>query len=281
MSGKDLITSVELSTKIFRVLSNDRPPQSLTYELFLDANGEKISKSKGNGLTVEEWLRYAPEESLALYMFQQPRRAKRLHFDVIPKAVDEYLSYLGKFPGETPAARLENPVWHIHDGAPPAFDVPVSFGLLLNLASVAHAEDDAVLWGFISRYKPGTTKESSPLLARLVGYTLNYYRDFVRPAKHYRAPTEIERAAFTELADALARLPADADAETFQTEVYEVGKRHEFAELRDWFKALYEVLFGQSQGPRMGSFIALYGRAETIDLIRRALAGELAPVPAE
>jgi lysyl-tRNA synthetase, class I len=280
MSGKDLIPSVELSTKITRALGG-APPQSFTYELFLDEHGEKISKSKGNGLTVDAWLRYAPAESLALYMYQQPRRAKRLYFDVIPKAVDEYLGFLAKFPGETPEAQLENPVWHIHDGGGPASrmplpagDVPVSFGLLLNLVGVVHAEDDAVLWGFISRYRPGITKASSPLLARLVGYALTYYRDFVRPEKRYRAPSDVERAAFAELADALAAASADADAEALQTIVYEVGKRHPFAELRDWFKALYEVLFGQPQGPRMGSFIALYGRAEAVDLIRRAIAGE-------
>ncbi len=280
MSGKDLIPSVELSTKITRALGGT-PPQSFTYELFLDDKGEKISKSRGNGLTVDEWLRYAPAESLALYMYQQPRRAKRLYFDVIPKTVDEYLGFLAKFPQESPEAQLENPVWHIHDGggsnsrAPmPTDDVPVSFGLLLNLVSVVHAEDDAMLWGFITRYKPGITKQAAPLLARLVGYALNYYRDFVRPNKRYRAPSEIECAAFAALADALDALPADANGEAFQNAVYEVGKTHGFTELRDWFKALYQVLFGQDQGPRMGSFIALYGRAETTDLIRRAIAGE-------
>jgi lysyl-tRNA synthetase class 1 len=280
MSGKDLIPSVELSTRITRALGGT-PPQSFTYELFLDENGEKISKSRGNGLTVEEWLRYAPDESLALYMYQQPRRAKRLYFDVIPKTVDEYLGYLAKFPQEAPEAQLENPVWHIHDGggsnsrAPlPAGDLSVSFGLLLNLAGVVHAEDPQVLWGFISRYHPGTTRESSPLLDRLVGYALNYYGDFVRPQKRYRAPSEPERVAFAALAQALAALPDGADAEVYQNAVYEVGKAHGFAALRDWFKALYQVLFGQDQGPRMGSFVALYGRAETIDLVRRALAGE-------
>lgn len=273
MAGKDHYLSVELGSKICRILGSE-PPVGFHYELFLDENGEKISKSKGNGLSVDEWLRYAPAESLALFMYQQPRRAKRLYFDVIPKAVDEYLTYLQKFAAETLAARLENPAWHIHAGTPPADSVPLSFAILLNLASVVHAEDDAVMWGFIERYSPGTTPQSSPLLARLVDFALAYYRDFVRPAKRFRAPDDLERAALEDLALGLAGLPDGADAETLQNLVYEVGKRHEFAELRQWFKAIYEVLLGQEQGPRMGSFIALYGRDETIALIRRALDGE-------
>jgi lysyl-tRNA synthetase, class I len=272
MSGKDLIPSVALSQRIARILGVE-PPESFSYELFLDENGEKISKSKGNGLSVDEWLAYAPAESLALYMFQQPRRAKRLYFDVIPKAVDEYLGFIAAYGGEDAAKRLENPAWHIHHGAPPASDVPLSFAILLNLAGVVHAEDEAVMWGFISRYRPGVTPETSPMLARLVAFALRYYRDFVRPAKRYRAPDPVERAALVELAAALGDLPDGSDAEAYQTAVYEVGKRHPFAELRAWFKAIYEVLLGQEQGPRMGSFIALYGRQETINLIDRALAG--------
>lgn len=274
MAGKDLISSVELSSKVATILGA-KPPEGFNYELFLDQNGQKISKSKGNGLSMEEWLRYAPPESLALYMFQQPRRAKRLYFDIIPKAVDDYLTFLSKLPAETPEKQVENPAWHIHAGAAPANDVPISFAILLNLASVVHAEDEAVLWGFISRYRPGTTKDSSPMLARLVHYALAYYRDFVRPAKAYRAPNDMERQALGELAGALSHLPADADAESLQNAVYEVGKRYAFAELRDWFKAIYEVLLGQEQGPRMGSFIALYGKDETIALIRKALDGGL------
>jgi lysyl-tRNA synthetase class 1 len=273
MSGKDLIPSVELAGKICEILGSN-PPEGFNYELFLDEKGQKISKSKGNGLSVDEWLTYAPDESLALYMFQQPRRAKRLYFDVIPKAVDEYLTYLSKYPEQTDAERLENPAWHIHDGKAPAFDVPISFAILLNLASVIHAEDESVLWGFISRYRLGITSESSPLLARLVAFALAYYRDFVKPAKRYRAPDEMERAALAELAAALAKAPVDADAEALQNIVYEVGKRHPFAELRLWFKAIYETLLGQEQGPRLGTFIALYGRDETVALIGRALAGE-------
>ncbi len=273
MSGKDLIDSVRLSGRICRILGG-RPPEGFTYELFLDENGEKISKSRGNGIAVEQWLAYAPPESLSLFMYQQPRRAKRLFFDAIPKMVDDYLTFLRKFPGEEPADRLKNPAWHIHDGAPPAGDVPLGFAILLNLASVCHTEDPAVLWGFISRYAPGATPEAAPMLDRLVGHAITYYRDFVKPNKQFRAPDETECAALEDLALVLEALPADADAEAIQTEVYEVGKRHPFDNLRDWFRALYEILLGQSQGPRMGSFIALYGVAETRALIGRALAGE-------
>jgi lysyl-tRNA synthetase class 1 len=273
MSGKDLIDSVKLGSRVCKTLGGT-PPDGFTYELFLDEHGEKISKSRGNGLSVEEWLRYAPPESLALFMYQQPRRAKRLFFDVIPKTVDDYLTYLEKFPGETPEARLENPVWHIHDGAPPAEAVPIGFAMLLNLASVCNTEDKAVLWGFIARYVPGASPAAMPLLDRLVDSALVYYRDFVKPAKAYRAPDARERQALEELAAALVRLPAGATGEAIQDEVYEVGKRHGFEPLRDWFKALYEVLLGQSQGPRMGSFFALYGLDLSRTLIRRALAGE-------
>jgi lysyl-tRNA synthetase class 1 len=273
MSGKDLITSVELANKICRVLGSP-PPEGFNFELFLDDKGQKISKSKGNGLTVDEWLAYAPPESLALFMYQKPRAAKRLYFDVIPRAVDDYLTFLDKFSGETPAQRLENPVWHIHDGNPPVGGLPLGFGILLNLASVAHAQDKAALWGYISRYVPDATPENQPLLDRLVGHALAYYRDFVKPAKRYRAPSELERQALADLRAELAALPADAKPDEIQDRVYEVGKRHAFPELKAWFAALYEVLIGQATGPRMGSFIALYGIGETIALIDKALAGE-------
>ncbi|GAB4186019.1 MAG: lysine--tRNA ligase [Thalassobaculales bacterium] len=272
MSGKDLIPSVELSSKIQRILGS-RPPEGFNYELFLDDKGQKISKSKGNGLTVEEWLRYAPQESLSLYMFQQPRRAKRLYFDVIPRAVDDYRSFLEKFPAEEPAQRLENPAWHIHDGAPPAPDSGLGFGILLNLASVCGAEDKAVLWGFIRRYQPGASPQTNPMLDRLAAGAVAYFQDQVKPKRRFRAPDAAERAALAELAGDLAALPAEADAESLQNVFYETGKRH-FSDLRGWFKALYEILLGQDQGPRMGSFTALYGKAETVTLIKRALKGE-------
>jgi lysyl-tRNA synthetase class 1 len=273
MSGKDLIDSVRLSGRICKILGGT-PPENFTYELFLDENGEKISKSKGNGLAVEDWLRYAPQESLSLFMFQQPRRAKRLYFDAIPKSVDDYLTFVGKYREQDAAERLENPAWHIHGGDPPAEAPPLSFAILLNLASVCNAEDKSVLWGFISRYTTGATPESEPMLDRLSEYAVRYYHDFVKPAKRYRPPSEIERAALEELDAALGAMPENASAEDIQTEVYEIGKRHPFETLRDWFKAQYEVLLGQSQGPRMGSFIALFGIAESRALIARALRGE-------
>jgi lysyl-tRNA synthetase, class I len=273
MSGKDLIESVKLSSKICRVLKA-QPPEGLTYELFLDENGEKISKSRGNGLTIEEWLKYASPESLSLYMFNSPRKAKRLHFDVIPKAVDEYLSHLGKYAEQDDEKQLANPSWHIHTGQPPVEDVPISFAMLLNLASVCNTEDPAILWGFISRYVPGAKPENHPILDRLAGYAIAYYQDFVRPNKNYRAPEGVEVTALGQLADKLEALGADAEHEAIQTEVYAIGKENGYENLRDWFKALYETLLGQSQGPRMGSFLALYGVNESVTLIRRALAGE-------
>ena len=274
MSGKDLISSVELGHRICKILGG-RPPDGFTFELFLDENGEKISKSKGNGLSVEDWLTYAPPESLSLFMYHKPRAAKRLYFDAIPRAVDDYLSWLDKLQQQGPAARLENPAWHIHDGRPPPPEkAHLSFAVLLNLAGVSHAEDKAALWRFISRYAPAASPATAPLLDRLVGHAIAYYRDFVKPAKRYRPPDPTERAALADLLVELERLPPDADAEAIQYQVYEVGKRHPFPELRAWFQALYEILLGQSQGPRFGSFIAVYGRAETAALIRRALAGE-------
>jgi lysyl-tRNA synthetase, class I len=274
MSGKDLIPSYQLASRICRILGGT-PPMNLTYELFLDDKGQKISKSKGNGLAVEDWLRYAPPESLALFMYQKPKAAKRLYFDVIPRTVDEYLTFLEKFPAEDEAKCLNNPVWHIHNGHPPKPETGLSYNILLNLASVCHAEDRTVLWHFISRYVPGATPASAPTLDKLVDYAVTYYQDFVKPAKRYRKPTEAEAAALADLAAELQRLPAGADAESIQTVVYEVGKRHPaFAELRAWFQALYEILLGQDQGPRMGSFIALYGVGETVALIGHALAGE-------
>ncbi len=280
MSGKDLIESVRLSSKITRVMGA-KPPETLSYELFLDAQGQKISKSKGNGLSVEEWLRYAPDESLALYMFQKPKQAKRLHFDVIPKAVDEYLTFCEKFPEEPADKQIENPVWHIHNGNPPKTSNHLSFAILLNLASVVNAEEKGVLWGFITRYAPEATPETAPFLDRLAEYAVTYYQDFVKPEKAYRAPDEQERAALADLVKTLDELPADASAEDIQTAIYSIGKDHEFENLRDWFKALYQTLLGQDQGPRFGSFVALYGIKETKALINQALAGELtATVPA-
>jgi len=274
MSGKDLIDSVTQSSKICRALGK-APPVSLSYELFNDENGQKISKSKGNGLSMEDWLRYAPPESLSYFMYLKPKTAKRLYFDVIPKAVDEYHQQLRAFPTQDTKAQLNNPVWHIHGGKPPESTLVVPFAMLLNLASVSGAHDKATLWGFLRRYAPQASPETHPDLDAATGYAVKYYEDFVKPAKRYRVPDERERAA---LEDLLARLQAwdqAPDADALQSMVFAVGKAHGFEPLRDWFKALYEVLLGASQGPRFGGFIALYGIDETILLIGRALKGEL------
>jgi lysyl-tRNA synthetase class 1 len=273
MSGKDLIDSVRLSSRICRILGAE-PPESFTYELFLDEKGEKISKSKGNGLSVEEWLEYAPPESLAQFMYNKPQTAKRLYFDVIPRAVDEYLANLERLRTEPEETRPTNPAWHIHLGhVPNEPPPPISYTMLLNLASVVNAERPEILWGFIRRYAPDATPEASPLLATLVQRAIAYYRDFVRPAKRFRDPTPEEAAALADLADALAAAPADADAVMLQDIVYEAGKRHVPKErLRDWFGCLYQVLLGQQEGPRFGGFVALYGVAETVALIRSTLA---------
>ncbi|MCP2678083.1 lysine--tRNA ligase [Maricaulaceae bacterium NA33B04] len=271
MFGKDHQANAPIYSKICRILGVE-PPVQYVYELFLDDKGEKISKSKGNGLAVEEWLRYAPQESLSLYMFQKPRTAKKLHFDVIPKAVDEYRQHLNAFDGQSADKQLENPTWHIHSGNPPKLGADISFSLMLNLVSVANAEDKATLWGFIARYAPDASPENEPFLDRLAGYALAYYEDFVKPTKVFREPDAKERAAMEDLVQRLKALdPAETDPEVIQTEVFAAGKAHEFENLRDWFKALYEVLLGQSQGPRFGGLAALYGLPQTIELIEVAL----------
>ncbi|GBF56504.1 lysine-tRNA ligase [Candidatus Phycosocius bacilliformis] len=272
MYGKDHQTNGPIYSKICRILGAE-PPVQYCYELFLDQNGEKISKSKGNGISVEQWLTYAPPESLSLYNFQKPRAAKKLYFDVIPRAVDEYLQFLDAFHREEPARQLENPVWHIHNGRPPQTGSPISFGLLLNLVSAANAETKEVLWGFIRRYAPAATPEDQPLLDQLAGFALAYYRDFILPTKKFRAPSPAERAAILDLKAELEALGPDMrDGDAIQNRVFEVGKTHQFDNLRDWFKALYEVLLGQEQGPRFGGFVALFGVTETIALIDERLA---------
>jgi lysyl-tRNA synthetase class 1 len=283
MSGKDLIDSVKVSSRICRILGGI-PPEGFSYELFLDEHGHKISKSKGNGITVDQWLTYGTKESLKLFMFQAPRKAKRLYFDVIPRHVDEYFGLLERYGQQAPDERLHNPVWHIHDGRPPQYRLPISYAMLLNLASVANAEAPGVLWSFVRRYAPDASPENAPMLEELIGHALAYYRDFVKPSKTYRLPTENERAALAELAAWLDAFEPEAVpgadrlaavAEAIQQEVYEIGKRHGFADdLRAWFRALYEILLGQSEGPRFGSFVAFYGPAETTSLIRRVLNGE-------
>jgi lysyl-tRNA synthetase class 1 len=274
MFGKDHQTNQAIYDRICEILGGD-PPEHYTFELFLDQFGQKISKSKGNGLTIDEWLAYASEESLALYMFQKPRVAKRLYFDVIPRAVDEYYQFVAAYQGQDTAQRLENPVFHIHTGHPPEATMPISFSLLLNIASASNAHDTNVLWGFISRYVKGATPQTEPELDRLATYAVRYFNDRVAPTKRFRAPTDKERAALQDLHDRLEDKVGSRDAEELQNLCYEVGKAHGFEPLRAWFGAIYEVLLGEEQGPRFGSFIALYGVAETRRLIADALAGKL------
>lgn len=274
MFGKDLIPSAELGAKICRCLGA-RPPELYQYELFLDGEGQKISKSKGNGLTIEEWLAYAAPESLSYFMYLKPRTAKRLHWDVIPRAVDEYHQQLRAYPGQDLEARLANPVWHIHGGNPPESDMVVSFAMLLNLAAVSSAADKEALWGFLHRYAPEASPGTHPMLDAAAGYAVRYFQDHVAPTRAYRLPDARERAALIDLRDRLAAHAGPRDAEALQDVVYAVGNAHGFEPLRDWFKALYEVLLGASQGPRFGGFVAVYGVEETVALIDRALGGEL------
>jgi lysyl-tRNA synthetase, class I len=287
MAGKDLIDSVTLSSKICRALGGT-PPEGFNYELFLDEKGQKISKSKGNGLTIDEWLAYAPSESLSLYMFQKPKTAKKLYFDVIPKAVDEYFTYLAAYPRQDWKVRLGNPVWHMHDGSPRPFDMPVPFAMLLNLVSASNAENKDVLWGFISRYAPGVTSESHPQLDALVDFAIRYFNNFVKPTKRFRTPDDQERKALISLEEALATLDPHADGAQIQDAALNVARAipayQDHAKKSPeggpgvsigFFQMIYEVLLGQERGPRFGSFVALYGIAETRALIARALEGEL------
>jgi len=285
MAGKDLIDSVKLSGEISRALGAS-PPEGFNYELFLDEQGQKISKSRGNGLTIDEWLRYASPESLSLFMYREPKAAKRLYFDVIPRQVDDYQQFIEGYARQDVKQQLSNPVWHIHSGAPPRVEMPISFSMLLTLVSSSNAENAETLWGFIGRYRPGVTPQTHPRLAALVGYAIHYFHDFILPAKKFREASEVERAALTDLRDALAQLPADADAQRIQDVVYEIGRREPFLDTSgkgktkdgkpgvslEWFNMLYQVLLGQEKGPRFGSFVAVYGIKNTIDLIDGALA---------
>ena len=274
MYGKDHSTNTPIYDRICQILGW-KAPEHFTYELFLDDNVQKISKSSGNGISIDEWLSYASTESLSYFMYQKPKTAKRLYFDVIPRAVDEYHQQLRAYPGQDAAQQVANPVYHIHNGDVPESRMVVPFAMLLNLASVAHAHDKDQLWGFIRRYAPDASPETHPDLDAAAGFAVKYYEDFVAPAKTYRAPTEVEREALTELRDQLAAYDGPVEDEALQSVVYAVG-RDRFDPLRDWFKALYEVLLGASQGPRFGGFIALYGVDETVKLIDDALAGKLA-----
>ncbi|AZO56527.1 MULTISPECIES: lysine--tRNA ligase [unclassified Mesorhizobium] len=288
MFGKDHQTNAVVYDRICNILGG-RAPEHFVYELFLDENGQKISKSKGNGLTIDEWLTYAPTESLGLYMYQRPRQAKKLYFDVIPRAVDEYYTFLAAYPRQEWKERLGNPVWHMHDGNPPAIDMPVPFSLLLNLVSASNAQNKDVLWGFISRHVQGVTPATHPELDRLTGYAIRYFDDFVKPTKTFRPADEVEREALVALEKALADLPADAGGEAIQNASLNVARKIERYQDHSkqspeggpgvsgaFFQMIYQVLIGQERGPRFGSFAALYGVTETRSLIQKALAGQLA-----
>jgi lysyl-tRNA synthetase class 1 len=287
MFGKDHQTNAPIYDRICEILGGEAP-EHYVYELFLDEIGQKISKSKGNGLTIDEWLTYASPESLALYMFQSPRSAKKLHFDVIPKAVDEYYNFLARYPAQDVKNKLGNPVWHIHAGNPPVEELPLTFGLLLKLASASNAEDKEVLWRFIGRYAPGVSAETSPTLDKLAGYAVRYFIDRVKPRRAFRLPDEVEADALGRLDAALAALDG-SDRDAIQNAVLDVARpvpRYQDAKRKGpdggpgvsfaWFSALYELLLGESEGPRFGTFVAAYGIPETRALIARALSGELA-----
>ncbi len=296
MAGKDLIDSVKLSSRIARVLGAD-PPAGFNYELFLDENGQKISKTKGNGLTIEQWLAYASPESLSLFMFQKPTAAKRLYFDVIPRNVDDYLGFLEAYPRQEWKERLGNPVWHIHAGAPPEPELlthdghgqAISFAMLLNLAAVSNTENPSVLWGFLRRYYPSASPDTHPRLDSLVRYAVAYFRDFVAPKKRYREADEVERGVLNQISAQLAELPANANADEIQHALYDIARpipRYQDHSAKgattarpgvsnDFFNMVYSVLLGEERGPRLGSFIALYGLDETRELIDKALNGDL------
>ena len=266
MYGKDHLVNGKIYSAICKVLGGN-PPVQFNYELFLDEKGEKISKSKGNGITIDEWLKYASPESLSQYMFTAPQKAKKLYFDVIPKNVDEYLTFIKKY-HET--NDVDNPAWHIHQGKVPKPESDLTFALLVNLASACNPDDKSILWGFISKYAPGLTAENAPMIDELAGYAIKYYDDFVKPFKKYRAPNEKERAAFAELAEELPKV-AEPNAQNLQQLTYDVAMKHGFEKTGEWFKAIYEVLLGAEQGPRAGSFFALYGVQESADLIKQKI----------
>lgn len=269
--GKDHQPNERIYRRVCEILGGV-PPVNFTYEMFLSDTGEKISKSKGNGISVEDWLKYAPAESMSLFMYQKPKTAKRLYFDVIPKAMDEYLTFAQNFATQEEAAKLDNPAFHIHAGKIPsnALNFNLSYSLLLNLASACNPDNDAVLWGFISKYQEGLNPQTSPLLAKMVHCSIAYYNDFIKRHKKFREATEAEKAALRELCEMLKNFPKDQahDGALLQNQVFQIGKNHGYEKnMRDWFLALYQILLGQDQGPRMGSFIALFGIENFVKLV--------------
>ncbi len=267
MYGKDLIESAIISSKICDVLGK-KPPNGFAYELFLDEKGEKISKSKGNGISIEDWLKYASPESLALYMYPNPKRAKKLYSEIVPKTVDEYLSLIEKYPQEKEKDKLLNPLWHIHNGEPPKEKVVMPFSMLLNIVGSSNAKSKDVIWKFINRFHKDINIKEHPILNELTGYALNYFTDKVEPNKKFKSPNNEEKKALNSLVDKLKSVSQDMKPEEIQTVVYSVGKDNGYEKnLRNWFKLIYQVLFGEEDGPRMGFFISFFGVQETIKLI--------------
>jgi len=267
MYGKDLIESAILSTKIIKLIGKTNP-SGFTYELFLDEKGEKISKSKGNGITIDQWLKYASPESLSLYMYQNPKRAKKLYKEIVPKAVDEYLDFIEKSKNQDELKLLMNPVWHVHNGNVPKENLIMSFSMLLNLVETSNADTKDLLWKFVKKYKPEINENNYPIFDSLVGYAIKYFNDVIKAQKKYKTPNENEKKALQALIQTLEKCNDEMSPEDIQTLIYSTGKENGYSEnLRDWFKLIYEVVFGDENGPRMGFFISFFGVKETKDLI--------------
>ena len=271
MYGKDLIESAILSTKIIKLLGKNNP-SGFAYELFLDEKGEKISKSKGNGITIDEWLEYASPESLSLFMYQNPKRAKKLYREIVPKAVDEYLESIDKSKTQNELQLLMNPVWHVHSGKMPKEEMVMSFSMLLNLVETSNANSKDLLWKFVKKYKINILEKNYPIFDKLVGYAIKYFNDVIKQNKKYKKPNEIEKKALEALIKVLENCNDQMQPEEIQTKIYSVGKENGYSEnLRDWFKLIYEVVFGDENGPRMGFFISFFGVNETKQLIKNKI----------
>ena len=268
MYGKDLTESAVLSNKICKTLGKN-PPNGFAYELFLDEKGEKISKSKGNGISIEQWLRYASPESLALYMYPNPKRAKKLYAEVVPKTVDEYLTSIEKYPTQKEKEQILNPVWHVHKGKPPSEKIVMPFSMLLNLVGSSNADDKEILWKFINRFHQEIKPIDYPILDGLTEYAINYFKDKVEPNKKFKKPSISEKKALENLVSKLSGIKQNLKPEEIQTIVYATGKENGYEKnLRDWFKLIYEVVFGEENGPRMGYFVSFFGLKETIELMK-------------
>jgi len=271
MYGKDLIESAILSTKIIKILGKTNPT-GFAYELFLDEKGEKISKSKGNGITIDQWLEYASPESLSLFMYQNPKRAKKLYKEIVPKAVDDYLDFIEKGKIQNELQKLLNPVWHVHNGTIPEENMIMTFSMLLNLVETSNADSKELLWKFVKKYKKNISENEYPIFDKLIGYAIKYFNDVIKKNKKYRKPNNNEKTALIALVEVLEKCSDEMKPEEIQTQIYTVGKENGYKEnLRDWFKLIYEVVFGDENGPRMGFFISFFGVKETQQLIKQRI----------